>query len=204
MMDIHKVADIINIPLVHWPGNCATIAHALIEHNLVVGTEVRGFWHGPIADSSVFRRRPFTQHTWIEDYNGNIVDPTRYVFEAETPYIWQGDYSEGFYDKGGNMLKEALLRPCPKYDVNEREVTLSLNKIEYAYVDEWVNGEGFSCLDGYIVTVPMAIWLANLPLQKLGLIAKPLYTALTAVNLKAAIPIDNYRMAMNNELHSQF
>lgn len=195
-MDVSIIADIINIPTQHWAGNCTRISQAFIDFGVAVGEVMRGHWLGPIATNSRFYGRSFTQHSWIETCDSTIVDPTRFAFEGVEPYVWHGDYSENYYDKGGNIIRSMLLKPCPPYNVAEREVTLVLNDVETEYIKEWIDDQGFNTLDGYVVSSSIAFWLANLPLTKLGLIAKSLYIALSAAGLKAAIPIDNYRMVM--------
>jgi hypothetical protein len=54
--------------------------------------------------------------------------------------------------------------------------------------------------DGAVgVTIPMAFWLANLSLNRLGEHAPVIYKALIAADLQAAIPIDNLRLVLGED-----
>lgn len=193
--DIDEVVTAINIPLSRWPGNCTGIASAMMEAGLVDnGYLQRGHWVGPVAKGSHFYGKPIIPHTWIE-MNDYIIDPTRWVFEAAQPYIWVGE-DMACYDPGGNLLREMIMNPCPPFNPNLKHVELPLDKVCASYVLNWLQDAGMPTEAGVITSVNHCFWLANLPLQHLGPIAKPLYEALIAANFKASIPIDNYRMVM--------
>lgn len=95
-----QVADLIGIPLTEWPGSCYGVATALVEHGLVPegSRAVYGHWIGPIAPTSMFAARRsigFTGHGWVLTDDGQVIDPTRYVFEDAAPYVYVGGDPNG-------------------------------------------------------------------------------------------------------------
>ena len=82
-------------PASAWVARCYEIAVKIVEAKLVPGgVAVYGHWLGPISSRSHFASRAgigFTPHGWIyvED-EGLVIDPTRWAFEAVTPYIYNG------------------------------------------------------------------------------------------------------------------
>jgi len=193
MKNVHTLAERIGIPIEQWPGACYGIAGAVQE---VFGGELRyGHWLGPVSDGCPVEGfksgAPFQRHGWLELDDGSIVDPTRWVFEGVEPYVYEGP--NDYYDAGGNQFREAMLGPCPDYDPNEERTTLAVWKFD-ANAHRFVMQEIFEGAPG--ITAPMAYWLANLPLQRLGPHARPVYLALVDCGLRARIPIDNYMLVM--------
>ena len=185
----------IKIPLAAWPGNCDGIAWAIVQEGLVPGGVVtRGFWWGVMGGP--FVGRPFTGHSWITRPDGSIVDPTRYVFEEERPYIYQGPEDTN-YDPGGNRLREGV--PCPPHEADETEVTLDFDDVEEANMvrdllpSDWLADEESTFVD---CNGKQAHWLANRPPRLLGLAARPLFRALIKAGYRAHIPIDNQRVVL--------
>jgi hypothetical protein len=193
--NVEDVVIEIGIPIEEWDGNCHGIASAMVECGLVYGIVQRGHWLGFVHDYSTFAGRPVVPHSWIE-IGKQIVDPTRFAFEYVDPYIWVGSIHDENYDAGGNQLREALMRPCPKFNPLAQTVQLVMDNVPAEYVAEWLEGNGSVNSKGLITSKEHCFWLANLPLQMLGLVAKPLFEALTDAGFKAAIPIDNYRNVM--------
>ncbi len=90
---INVIANFIDMPnLNRWKGNCYCIASKIVNEDILM-TECRaiyGHYLGPVSSKSCFSDRkhmPFISHGWIELSNRDIVDPTRWVFEAKEPYI---------------------------------------------------------------------------------------------------------------------
>ncbi len=93
--DIEEVVKAIDIPVDKWPGQCYGIALAMVEKGIVEGTAVYGHWLGRVhPKAQVFGVRynhPFQQHGWVIHKDGEtVIDPTRWVFENATPYIFVG------------------------------------------------------------------------------------------------------------------
>lgn len=85
-------------PATAWKGRCYEIACKIVDAGLVSrkrgldGAAVYGHWLGPISPRSHFADRrgmAFIQHGWIYVESHNmVIDPTRWVFEARTPYLY--------------------------------------------------------------------------------------------------------------------
>ena len=197
-MNAKDVAKAIEFPVEAWPGKCYGVAGEILKAGLVEGAELHyGHWLGPVSESCPvegFKNgAPFQRHGWIEREDGSIVDPTRWVFEGAEPYIYEGP--NDYYDVGGNVYREASLRPCPDYDPTEERTTLAVWKFD-GDAHRYVMDEIFDHAPG--ITAPMAWWLANLPLQRLDVHARPIYLALVDCGLRARIPIDNYRLVLGD------
>lgn len=77
-----------------WVARCYEISCAIVKTGLVDGDAVYGHWVGPVAPKSHFADRsglPFVPHGWILLKDGRVFDPTRWVFEAVTPYLFIGE-----------------------------------------------------------------------------------------------------------------
>ena len=190
-MEIKQVAEQIGIAPREWEGNCYSIACKITKAGLVEGIPRYGHWLGPVVSGSIFDKgMPFVRHGWIEQENGMIVDPTRWVFEGVEPYIWSG-LDDGNYDPGGNIWRRNWERPCPEYTSSGKQINL-----------EFDNPEDYSIIMDMLryppnVTVEHAFWLANLSILTLGMkLAKGVYQALEKAGLRAAIPIDNWVIVM--------
>lgn len=107
------LADLIDIPLSQWPGNCHAIACAIRDLVPVKGMRVaRGHYHGPISRGSVYSGGPLQQHSWLVAPDGRILDPTRWAMECpERPGIYLGPCDH--YDEGGRALAARMPPPFP-------------------------------------------------------------------------------------------
>lgn len=196
-LTIEDVEDAIGIYAYDWPGNCDAVAKGLLQSGLVNAHYRRGHWFGPVHPESHFKQMSgFTiqQHSWLETDDGIIIDPTRWCFtNPNQPFIYVGE--SDYYDTGSNMLRRAFRRPCPKFSPEE----LSANLIFTDNVAEYTIKELISVAsDGPVpyITKNQAFWLANLSPEEYMGYTKEVYTALTDAGMRAAIPIDNYRMVM--------
>ncbi len=105
------IAATIDIPLENWPGKCWAIATECVAHDIVKGTVEYGMFQGEIAATSFFRGRPLSRHGWVRLPDGQVWDPTRWVFEDVDPYIYIGsDYD---YDFGATQLNQAITGRVP-------------------------------------------------------------------------------------------
>jgi len=84
-------------PAKKWEARCYEIAYKIVKAGLINvhgdhGEAVYGHWRGPIHPRSCFAKKcavGFVQHGWIWIASeGLVVDPTRWVFEAKTPYLF--------------------------------------------------------------------------------------------------------------------
>lgn len=186
--DIKRVAKAIKQPVSTWPGRCHEIANLCLKARLVpAGSKLRyGMWLGPISpDSQRFAGRSVTHHGWIELPDGIIYDPTRWVFEAVKPYVYVGLNVGQWYDMGGNALRERLMdcsQPPP-----EMGEYITIPPSQQPLFARYLPG-GKSTVT---TTFNRLMWLASLPLHRLGQDAKPIYETVIAMGLRALIPLDN-------------
>lgn len=103
-MDPSELAEVIDIPLETWPGNCHGIAEAVLRRAPVAGMRlVRGHFDGYVHRDSVYRGG-LQQHSWLELEDGRILDPTRWAMtRPNKPFIYLGENDD--YDEGGLMLR---------------------------------------------------------------------------------------------------
>jgi hypothetical protein len=191
-MNIKKAAKIINIPLEDWPGNCSAIANAFIKNDLVSGKYQYGHYHGFISpESETFGGRKFTHHAWILRDDGMIVDPTKWVFENEAPYIFVGENDPCIYDLGGNFLYETfLLKPPPKYNAKEKQLTVP-DSLQMILSQLLVFPNLFKKKN---ISFSQLFWLSNLPPKFMEGMEKEIYSWIVDdLKLTALIPIDNRR-----------
>jgi hypothetical protein len=140
-------------------------------------------------------RQGVIQHGWVEvsgtfPTSCKIIDPTRWVFEAKAPYIYEG--ASDYYDIGGNKFRMAMLGPCPEFDKKKTLVKLEqqLGDDEAWKFLQMLTG-GRPEMDTMIVH-----WLANQDPREFGEFAPAFFKAIQELGLKALIPIDNWEFVM--------
>lgn len=185
-LSAEQVADLIQIPLKQWPGNCYGIADAVIKAGFIRNAKLRyGHWHGFIhPDSPGFGGRKFTHHAWIQSGSGRIVDPTRWVFENVEPYIYSGPAVDPDYDFGGNRLRMEMMKPAPRFVATQECHTLpeSIKPFAQLMIDTERNE----------VSLAQIMWLANLPLAILEDKAEVVFKWIAKdVGVPGFIPMDN-------------
>jgi len=199
-IDPKKVAKTIGMPLKRWPGNCFAIASQMVKHKIISGTAVYGHWLGPIAENSFFAPKAhlgFVQHGWVQRPDGSIVDPTRYVFEAVKPYVYEGPSDH--YDEGGNRFRMAVLGAPPKFDPDEEQIEITKTDLP---TPAWKHVERILKLDDAYyegvepgtVTRDQLIWLARVSPNLLMQHALAVYRCLYRHDLLAFVPLDNRLM----------
>jgi hypothetical protein len=187
-ISVKQVEKAIGIPSIAWIGNCYSISYSMVQSGIVEGKAVYGHWTGPISKYNPFysvSQVGFCRHGWIIKEDGEIVDPTRWVFEGKTPYIYVG--KNDYYDEGGNNLRKSMTEPPPQYSKTEKQFSLNLDKKTLDFVNKLL---GYS---GKNLSMGQLFWLANLSLVDLGEHAKDIYYALEEKGMAAAIPLDNQR-----------
>jgi hypothetical protein len=191
---IHDISEEIGIPVSCWPGQCYAIACLLVERDIVDDEAVYGHWLGPVhPESEPFgarRHLPFQNHGWVLRPNGSIVDPTRWVFEAAQPYVYEGP--PDFYDEGGDAWRSSAARPFP---AGEGTIVLDLQGDAGQHVRNLAVRAGSPMLP-WTLNMAQVFWLANLPFADLEPFAVELYEAIARSKAgAAAIPIDNRQRA---------
>jgi hypothetical protein len=189
----------IGVPLKEWVGNCYAISRKIVDADLVgdCAKAVYGHWRGEIDPASMFYttygKIGFARHGWIRLHDGTIVDPTRWVFEGTSPYIWMGQQNDE-YDEGGNHLRRAMESPPPEYDA-----TKSACKLDWSGYEEYE--ERIYRLLDYIpeIQINHVFWLANLSLFTLGDLAEVVYKLLIQNGFSALIPLDNRRKVLEEK-----
>lgn len=195
-MNITQVARKLRWPAREWVGQCYAVAVRIVEAGLIEGVARYGHWRGRISDKCPIERwrgNPlgFVQHGWIETPDGNVADPTRWVFEAVRPYIYVG--RPDHYDIGGDVLRAALTRPCPAYSAKAPRVILSVWK-HSREAHDYMMRELFDRAPG--ITPEMVHWLANLPRTAFREHARPIFLALVEGGFGALIPTDNRKLVL--------
>jgi len=203
LIDIQAAAEAIGLPVPSWEGKCYVIASLFVQKGLLPrgSVAVYGHWVGPVEEGTYFHRRrshPFVQHGWCVLPDGRVCDPTRFVFEGATPYVYLGE--SDYYDEGGNTMRHHSLRPCPfpgsGSNAAQNAPTALHEKLP----------------EGALILVERLIpfespwsfhqvhWLVNVPLELLEEHAHAVFEAVCAVGVGGFIPLDNKRKAERENL----
>jgi hypothetical protein len=189
---IAEIEEAIRTPTRSWKGSCFAIADALVESDLL-GVEcaaVYGHWLGGSHPEGHFADRaamPFIQHGWVMTEDGYVVDPTRWVFENEPPYLFTAkpDGNENWpYDEGGNKFRMSMLSPPPEFDGAAKLV-----EVDFGTAAGMVRSLLVS--DNNVFTEGQLFWLANLSPNILGNQAQHVYAGLDKLGMIGCVPIDN-------------
>lgn len=194
IISVNEVARLIGLAPDQWKGQCYVIAKMCIEMVLteVTGAKLRyGHYTGPISHRSMFRtniKAGFCQHGWVELPDGQVYDPTRWVFEDRNPYIYVGSADQ--YDIGGQAIRNKFRGPAPAHDLTGKQVVLPLDEISMGIARSMLNDMrpdgGF---DMYQVW-----WLATEDPKRMGVeFSKKFYKALDETGNLPLVPIDNRR-----------
>jgi hypothetical protein len=198
LLTLAQAEKIIGKPPADWRGCCYAVSCKLAESGVLPNAiAVYGAYLGPVAPGSMFDDSvPFQRHGWVLYEDGALLDPTRWVFENTVPYLYWTTQSNSDYDEGNNSIRRALLRPAPKYDPFEKRFSLGQHITEATWGAIAKMLEEGDDRNERTICLSELFWLANLPLDMLGELALPLFTALTALGKEVAIPMDNYRRVM--------
>ncbi len=137
------------------------------------------------------------QHGWIVlSRDSRVLDPTRWVFEHQAPYLFLGDPGK-LYDEGGNEWRTVMRGGVPAFDTSERAIKFdgrAMDSETWNFVERYLQ---IDYMDGEqepgMLSRSQVVWLANAPLAQLGRHASGVYDALEKVGEVALIPIDNFR-----------
>ncbi len=196
LLDVETAADAISYPLSKWTGQCFAVASQLVEVHQLKGEAVYGMFVGKIAKNSHFgqRQRGFTQHGWIRMKSGVLIDPTRWAFEAVTPYIFvTTDTAHPDYDEGANTTLEISQKIRKASGLVKKGNDLAVPKDIQATVGKLLDDgprAGVSTSELFAV--------ANTPLKQLGPQAKVIYQWLIDAGHSALIPYDNRKRILSS------
>lgn len=201
-LDIQQVAEAIKWPVEQWPGNCYGVAGAIHKAGLVRGRLCYGMYFGYIDPESCFGPRAFTHHGWIER-KSTLYDPTRWVFDGVDPYIYVGPKDDENYDFGSNRLRKMRMQPCPEFDSSRTPFIApeALWPFIEGTIGDLYQGKG-------VLGVQQVMWFANMPLDMLGDMAKPVFEWIAApkeeggVGLPGFIPQDNREFVLGRPNHA--
>jgi hypothetical protein len=215
-------------PAAAWVARCYEIASKIVDAGLVKGAAVYGHWTGSVNRRSRFYGKPIVQHGWIAldaavyDMNpGAVLDPTRWVFEAASPYIYVGEPVTG-WDVGTACVNCDLVedehrdadfdhcgdftRPPWPYDEGGNRLRQARQTAPPRFdptaptftlkLPRAIAAHVAMILDHPLpaVTRPQLFWLANLPYDRLAPFAWEIYRAINK-HTAGLIPIDNERRA---------
>jgi len=204
LLTLTQAAKIIGKPPIDWMGCCYAVSCELAKSGVLPNAiAVYGAYLGHVAEGSMFKSgMPFQRHGWVIYGTGALLDPTQWVFENTAPYLFWSIASNSDYDEGNNSVRRAFQRPAPKYDPLEKQFLLRPHLTEPVWravakmLDESElasrvrSGERVLCLSELF-------WLANLPLDALGELAYPLFSAFDAIGKSVVVPMDNFRRVMD-------
>lgn len=173
---------------IYWAGRCYEIAYRIVECELVEGEPIYGHYLGHVEPGTLFAGRSIIQHGWILLPDGRIMDPTRWVFLGVDPFLYVGEDHQD-YDRGGNKMREAFMRPFPAFN-EERAVK---DFFPPKGLIQICAGMAESMAGFNVWSVEQLSWVANLPYHVLEEYTNPLrvYKALEKVGLIGFVPIDN-------------
>lgn len=183
---ISAIAKAIGMKPRYWRGRCHHVAYDIIASGLIEGEDRYGLYHGPIDPKGFFGKRPFSRHGWIEMPDGNICDPTRWVFTNDVPHLYVcGPNPE--YDFGGNAMRAATDQGPPAHNPRAEQFKLELSAATREEINSRFKGKG-----GEYYTKDQIRWLANIDPDS---VRNPgeVYRAIVRAGMEAYIPMDNAR-----------
>jgi len=195
-----QIEKAFGMPAKKWAGKCYAVACAASKL-ITKSRPIYGHYLGKVCPTSMFAKAAlagFVQHGWVLLKDGRVLDPTRWAFEGEEPYIYVGSAKD--YDEGGNAHRTAMLGRPPEFDPDEKSVKIGTAMLAS---EPWCFVERVLRLDRIMeedyepgtVTIEQLHWLANQDPHTMEGHAKDIYGMLKKLNLVGFIPIDNRRAA---------
>lgn len=186
------LASIIGISTSEWKGNCMSIATKAVESGFVEGFPRYGMYFGEVSPDSYFASRNTLgccRHGWVALKGGGVFDPTRWVFEAVEPYIYEGpagmDYDYGMA-RFRMMFRPHGNRRCPRFVEGANCHRLPDDPLLAMFIRAVCDLE-----DGVdSLTVEQVFWLANRIPAELGSNTLQVFSWIESIGHRAFIPID--------------
>lgn len=191
----YELARLLGIPISRWPYQYQRIASGLLCRGFVDGALVKGFYMGEVNPRSIFYGRRIISHAWIELGEDMIMDPVRWVFEDEPPYVFVGRPGLD-YDANAETYRYFAVSDREAPDYNERHPQIVLEMPSYAWVHVHKVLDYTVCLKKEkVLTLAQLFYLANLPIEMLEPYAVEIYQAIEGAGQRSLIPISNYDRA---------
>lgn len=202
------VEECIGMPTREWVSNCHLIAILAVKAGCFEGTPRYGMYSGDVDEDcpisswvDMYEDGIPIRHAWIEQTDGTIVDPTRWVFEDDYPYIAvisEDDWEHDEYDPGMQAFKSMFRSPCPARD--DPRPSISEPLLEFKPEGKLLSFVMHATEDaqGYPFTKGQIFWLANMTPDELGEFARPFYRELEKADLDAFVPADYWDMMMGS------
>lgn len=191
MYNISQIENIIGVKSEKWIANCYYISTLLVKYGVVEGKAVFGKYHGYVNKKSPFYGNTFINHGWVETPNGEIIDPTRWVFESKEPYIYESFIKNIDYDRGSNVIKKLLKVDAPSFNENSKVVDIENLQIEAIFKELLKEKK-----ENKKISIEQLIWVGSLSLGDLNYFAKPLFAWYKDNALSVFIPVDNFETIM--------
>ncbi len=197
VLPIAGAERLLESPAGEWVGRCFEVASRLAPYYGDEAVARYGHYRGPVDPQSRFFGKMlatgFVQHGWIE-VGDRIVDPTRFGFGnpgSTVPFLYRTRVTDREYDLGGDRLREQMAtpRPVPAGDEIPEPLDFAVGDIVRGLLGR---PEGK-------LTAAEASWIANLPRSSLAPHAAEVYGWLDANDLRALVPIDNWRLVMGED-----
>ena len=197
MLVLSKAEEIVGESASRWHGRCFEIASILADH-MENAEAVYGHYLGMVDPKGYWGMSPgLIQHGWIIFKDSkHVMDPTRFSFENEKPYIYYGAALRDEYDEGGNGFRHTVSKPCPSFDHTNGIVEFKAATPDLA--------RHLNCLLPSVrmercirIDEKQAFWLANVHYARLEPFAKEIYQALADHKkyFMAFVPTDNWERA---------
>ena len=143
--------------------------------------------YGMYLGKSVLAPGRLHRHGWAL-VEGKIYDPTRFAFEGKKPYLFVADPADApEYDEGMNKVRMLNRSPFP-HDAKGKNLIFDWPNITLNFLRKHCDGH-----DPRAFKPQQLMWLANTPLQQLGVHMHIIYPAIIAKGLDVYIPIDNLK-----------
>lgn len=158
----------------------------ILKERGIKARAVYGFYKGPAPGAN--HKAPFHRHGWVVTSSGQILDPTRWVFEGKLPYLFEGKASvyRSQYDEGMRETKNEFRSPFPKKDPTGRKIKFNWSEGAKRYLLSILGGH-----DPKVLTVMQVMWLANHDFLDMGEHIHEIYSQMIERNFLGFIPIDN-------------
>lgn len=99
-MNVHELAQLIDMPVAKWPLQCYLVVAAILRDGVVDAVPVTGCYHSTDG-------KEVTDHAWLRLPDGQVFDPSRWVLDDVPPYVYIGPVTAN-YDEDGTRWEAEL------------------------------------------------------------------------------------------------